>query len=72
MPKKKTITPSNATPPPAFITDYYSTSGLKKIPKRAEVLKNEELFQIYKKPKKDKRAEIAHMNDIGTEGCITG
>ena len=52
MPKKMTIPQSNATPPPAFINEYYKTSGIHKIAKRAEVLKNEELFQLYKKRKK--------------------
>ena len=70
MPKKKTITPSNATPHNTFITDYYKTSGLKKIPKRADVLKHEELFQLYKKPKKDKKGEVAHMNAIEPKAVL--
>ena len=77
-PKKKPATPPttrgvqqpNGTQSDDYITQYYKTSGLKKIPKRAEVLKNEELFQLYKKPKKDKRAEIAHMNDIEPKAVL--
>ena len=48
-----------------FIEDYYKTSGLKKIPKgtkRGDVLKNEEVFQLYKTPKKDKGKHIPHIN----------
>ena len=47
-------------PPPtqkSFIDDYYKTMGLKKIPKRGDVLKNEELYQLYKTPKKDTKGK---------------
>lgn len=37
-----------------LIGDYYKTSGLAKIPKKADILKNEELYQLYKRPAKDK------------------
>ena len=54
-----------------FINEYYTTSGINKIPiKRAEVLKNEELFQLYKKPKKDAKKEIAHMNGIEPKAIL--
>ena len=62
-----------ATPYPSKtqnITEYYKTSGIHRIPKRAEVLKNEELFQLYKKPKKDVKTEIAHMNDIEPKAVL--
>lgn len=70
--KKKNVSPPTIrivkpilyTPNNSFITEYYKTSGLNPTPHRANILKNEELYQLYKKPKKDKRAEIAHMNDI--------
>jgi len=47
-------------PPPtqkSFIDDYYKTMGLNKIPKRGDVLNNEELFQLYKTPKKDTKGK---------------
>ena len=47
----------------SLIEDYYKTSGLKKIPKgikRGDVLKDEELFQLYKTPKKDKGKNILY------------
>ena len=49
----------------SLIEDYYKTSGLKKIPKgtkRGDVLKDEELFQLYKTPKKDKGNSAPHID----------
>ena len=54
-------------PPPtqkSFIDDYYKTMGLKKIPKpRGDVLKHQELYQLYKTPKKDTKGK--NMPRIG-------
>ena len=47
-------------PPPtqkSFIDDYYKTMGLKKMPKRGDVLKHQELYQLYKTPKKDTKGK---------------
>ena len=47
-------------PPPtqkSFIDDYYKTMGFKKIPKRGDVLKHQELYQLYKTPKKDTKGK---------------
>ena len=41
----------------SFIDDYYKTMGLKKIPKRGDVLKHQELYQLYKTPKKDTKGK---------------
>ena len=49
----------------SLIEDYYKTSGLKKTPKgtkRGDVLKDEELFQLYKTPKKDKGNSAPHID----------
>ena len=47
-----------------FVEAYYKTSGVTKIPKRALVLKDEELYQLYKKPTKDKGKAIPTMTDL--------
>ena len=44
-----------------IIEDYYKTSGLKKIKNSATVLNDEELYQLFKKPPKDKGKAIAHI-----------
>ena len=41
----------------SFIDDYYKTMGLNKIPKRADVLKHQELYQLYTTPKKDTKGK---------------
>ena len=46
------------------IEEYYKTSGLAKFKNKGQILKNEELFQLYKKPKKDKGRNIPTMQDI--------
>ena len=54
-----------------LIRDYYKTSGLAKIPKKADILKNEELYQLYKRPAKDKGKYIPTMNpDIEPKAVI--
>ena len=47
-----------------FIEEYYKTGGLVKSKNKDKILKNEELYQLLKKPKKDKGGEIPHMQDI--------
>ena len=47
-----------------FIEDYYKTGGLVKSKGKNKLLKNEELYQLYKKPKKDTTKEVPHMQDI--------
>ena len=53
-----------------FIEDYYTTGGLVKAKSKSKVLKNEELYQLYKKPKKDKGQEIPHMQDIEKDAVM--
>lgn len=44
-----------------YIDQYYKDFGIAKIPNKEEVLKNEELYNLYKKPKKDKGKEMPHV-----------
>ena len=53
-----------------FVDAYYKTSGVTKIPKRALVLINEELYQLYKKPKKDKGKAIPTMTDFDPKAVM--
>ena len=53
-----------------FIEQYYTDSGIVKIPHRAKVLKDQELYQLYKKPKKDHGQEIPHMQDIKPKAIL--
>lgn len=48
-----------------LIEEYYKSGGLiKKTKANTKLLKNEELYQLLKKPKKDKGKEIPHMEKI--------
>ena len=47
-----------------FIEDYYKTGGLVKSKDKDKLLKNEEVHQLLKKPKKDTGKEIPHMQNI--------
>ena len=49
-----------------FIEDYYKTGGLVKTKNKDKdkLLKNEEVHQLLKKPKKDKGKEVPHMENI--------
>ena len=47
-----------------FIQDYYKNSGIVKILKKGQVLKNEELYQLYKKPLKDQGKAIPSTNHV--------
>ena len=53
-----------------FIEQYYTDSGIVKIPHRAKVLQDQELYQLYKKPKKDHGQEIPHMQDIKPKAIL--
>ena len=53
-----------------FIEAYYKTSGIAKIPKKADVLKNEELYQLNKKPRKDKGQAIPTLTDIQPKAVL--
>ena len=44
------------------LDNYYKFYNLAKIPNKSKVLKNQELYQLYKVPKKDTKDQVVHFD----------